>query len=518
MDRIELKATYTVDDAGLITGLASVFGTPDLSGDIVIKGAFKGARAPLPMLASHDQADVVGVWEELAEGPDGLTVKGRLLVDQVQRAGEVRALIKAGAMTGLSIGYVARKSAPRKGGGRDLITVDLLEISIVAVPMHPGARITSAKTAKGQDMTKEELEALLLAEREAAVAETKAALPALIEAAIKPVTDRLTAAETKANRGGGPVLDVKEPTLARKAFTAYLQRGNLISETEAKALTLSSDPNGGYLAPPELSAEILRDIVEISPIRAIASIRGTGAPSVIYPTRKPMGNATWDDELDDETETTTNNIFGQLEVVTKGLSTFVDISNMLLQDAAEVEGEVRAALVEDFEKKETMAFANGNGIVQPEGFMTNSLIAEMNMGSTTVIQPNALITFLYSHTPSYRNAGVWVMNGTTLGLIRNLKDGQNNYLWQPSFQAGQPETILGRPVVEIIDMPDVAANAYPILYGDFSGYRILDRMALSMLVDPYSRATNKQTRYHAGRRVGGKVIMPAKFKKLKMAV
>ena len=513
MKRLEVKATWAVTEEGELTGLASVFGTVDRGGDVVRKGAFKSARAPLPMLASHDQADVVGVWDALEEAPEGLKVKGRLLVKDVARAREVLALIKEGAMTGLSIGYVTRKSA-RTQGGRDLLDVELLEVSVVAVPMHPGARITGVKSQKGEAMEPEELEAKL---KEVETKSQKAAadlIAAAVAAATKPLTDRLAAVEAKGQRAtlGG---DDKEPTEERKNFRAYLQRGNLAEE--CKALTLTSDPSGGYLAPPEFNAEVLRDIVEISPIRSLASVRGTNAPSVIYPTRKPMGNATWDDELDDETETSSNNIFGTLEVAVKGMSTFVDVSNMLLQDAAEVETEVRSCLVEDFEKKETVAFCNGNGVVQPEGIMTNSSVAEMNMGHATIIQPDALVTFLYSITPSYRNKGVWFMNGTTLGKVRLLKDGQNNYLWQPSYQAGQPETVLGRPVIEIIDMPDVAAGLYPIGYGDFSGYRILDRLAMSVLVDPYSRATQKQTRYHAGRRVGGKVIMPAKFKKLKMA-
>ena len=109
------------------------------------------------------------------------------------------------------------------------------------------------------------------------------------------------------------------------------------------------------------------------------------------------------------------------------------------------------------------------------------------------------------------------MNGTTLATVRKLKDGQGNYLWQPSYQAGQPETLLGRPVVEMLDMADVASGAFPIIYGDFSGYRIVDRLALSILVNPYLLATNGTTRIHATRRVGGGVLQPAKFKKLKMA-
>lgn len=514
MKRLELKTAWVVSEEGELVGLASVFGTRDRGGDVVRPGAFKSARAPLPMLASHDPADVVGVWDVLEEVAEGLKVKGRLLVKEVARAREVLALIKEGAMTGLSIGYVTRKAA-RTQGGRDLVDVELLEVSVVAVPMHPGARITDAKSQKGANMEPEELEEKLKEiETKATGAAADAVKGAVLET-LKPLADRLDALEAKSKRATARG-EGEEPTEERKNFRAYLQRGNLAEE--AKALTVSSDPNGGYLAPPEFSGEVLRDIVEINPMRALASVRGTNAPSVIYPTRKPMGNATWDDELDEETETSTTDIFGTKEVAVKGMSTFVDVSNMLLQDAAEVESEVRAALAEDFALKEVQAFVNGNGVIQPEGLMVNKDIAAMNMGHAANILPDALITFLYSITPTYRNRGAWAMNGATLGKVRNLKDGQGNYLWQPSYQAGQPETILGRPVVEIIDMPDVAENAFPIIYGDFSGYRILDRLSMSMLVDPYSRATQKQTRYHAGRRVGGRVIMPAKFKKLKMAV
>lgn len=523
VDRIEVKTAWTVTDAGEIEGLASVFGTADLSGDVVHKGAFAGVKPPLPMMASHDQADVVGVWDALEEVPEGLRVKGRLLVKDVARAAEVRALILSGAMTGLSIGYIARKASKRIGGGRDLRAVDLLEVSVVAVPMHPGARIISAKSEReGAGMDPEEVEKLK-AELEAKAAElanaaeTKSAamMEAAVKASLKPLLERLGKLEAKANRADGN--GNEGPSEERKAFHAYLQRGDRASE-ETKGFVASSDPQGGYLAAPEFSAEVLRDIIELSPIRSLASVRGTGAPSVIYPTRKPFGNATWDDDQDDETESAAASIFGALEVVTKGMSTYVDIHNNLLADAPAVETEIRAALAEDFERKETLAFTNGNGLTQPEGVMTHAAIAEYKNGHATVIQADALIKFLYSITASYRNKGVWMMNGTTLGLLRTLKDTTNNYLWQPSYQAGQPETLLGRPVIENVDMPDVAANATPIIYGDFSGYRILDRLALSVLVDPFTRAVQKQTRYHSGRRVGGRVIMAAKFKKLKMAV
>lgn len=521
MQRLEYKAAWTVSEDGQIEGLAAVFNTTDRGGDVIRPGAFKGAVFPIPMLANHNPEEVIGTWDAGEETPAGLKVKGRLVLT-VARAREMRDLILAKAITGLSIGYTTKRATKGARGVRELLEVVLVEISTVAIPMHPGARIISAKGAQTEEeqetMDKEALAAMLAElgykpETKAAAdtVETKAA----VAEALKPYLDRLDKLEAKGNRAKGGGDGKAEPTEEQKAFVAYLQRGDLAPES--KALNLSSDPMGGYLAPPEMSAEILRDLVEMSPIRALASVRGTNAPSVVYPTRKPMGNATWDDELDPETETT-GQPFGSAEVAVKGMSTFVDISNMLLQDAPAVEAEVRAALGEDFALKESVAFVNGNGVSQPQGVMVHPEVASFNNGNANILQVDGLIHFLYSIAATYRNKGAWFCNGTTLGKLRTMKDGQNNLIWQPSLQAGQPETLLGRPVIEVLDMPDIAAGATPIGYGDFSGYRILDRLAMSVLVDPYSQANLKRTRYHAGRRVGGKVIMPAKFKKLKMAV
>jgi HK97 family phage prohead protease len=145
--RLELKAVVAVDEAGVITGTAWPFGSPDRMGDEIMPGAFKGARPPLPMLAFHDPAAPVGSWTEIAETAKGLTVKGRLLIDDVPRARELRALVQAGAVSGLSIGFTTKKAETRKGGGRTIRAVDLLEISLVTVPAHPGAKVTSAKSA-----------------------------------------------------------------------------------------------------------------------------------------------------------------------------------------------------------------------------------------------------------------------------------------------------------------------------------------------------------------------------------
>lgn len=330
-----------------------------------------------------------------------------------------------------------------------------------------------------------------------------------------PLVARLDKLEAKMNRGGGGVETTDEPTAERKAFATYLRHGNNTPVDELKALTVSSDPNGGFLAPPEMSGEFIRDLVQVSPVRSVASVRSTAAPSVIYPTRTGVTNAKWKGETQAQEESAPG--FGQAEVQVNELTTYVDISNTLLADASQAEAEVRLALTEDFGAKEGLAFVKGSGAGQPEGVMTKAGIAEIVSGHATQITADALVTLMYALPAMYRNAGTWAMNGTTLGLVRLLKDGDGRFLWQPAYQAGQPETILGRPVIELPDMPDVAAGAFPIIFGDWSGYRIVDRVSLSVLVNPYMRATEGITRIHATRRTGGRVIQPAKFRKLKIA-
>lgn len=340
------------------------------------------------------------------------------------------------------------------------------------------------------------------------------------DAELKKLEDRLKAVETKANRpaGSGNADDPTEEAKAeKKAFGTYLRHGQQAPAEELKALTVSNDEQGGYLAPAEMSTEFIRDLVEYSPIRSVASVRSIVSPSVKYPKRTGITNAQWEGENEDSEESTVT--FGQLEATARKLMTYVDISNELLADSGgTAEAEVRLALAEDFGQKEGLAFVSGDGVKQPEGLMTNADILNTVNGHATVLAADPLIKLMYALPASYRNAGSWMMNGTTLGIVRTLKDGDGRYLWQPSFQAGQPETILGRPVVEAVDMPDIASGEFPILYGDFSAYRIVDRLSMSILVNPYLLATKGLTRIHATRRTGGRVLQAARFRKLKMAV
>jgi HK97 family phage prohead protease len=144
MDRLEIKAAITVDDAGTITGNAWPFGSADSSNDIITKGAFNFAVAELPMLFGHNPDDLIGTWNEATETADGLVTKGKLHMEQ-PRARAVHSLIKGGLVTGLSIGFKT-KAFTRQGRNRVISALDLFEISVVRNPMHPRARILYAKS------------------------------------------------------------------------------------------------------------------------------------------------------------------------------------------------------------------------------------------------------------------------------------------------------------------------------------------------------------------------------------
>lgn len=502
-DRLEIKAALAVSDAGEITGTAWPFGSADRVGDVIEKGAFNGP-AKLPMLFSHDPAQVIGVWDEIAEGDTGLTVKGRLLVDDVERAREVRAMVKAGAVSGLSIGFVT-KAAKRHAKGRTISALELHEISIVAVPAHPGAQITSLKSVTSKDS---------VMENEDLAPEAKTATPAnppeIDTKAFNAVLSRLDKLEAKNNRPGAPA--IVQGSAERKAFVSFLQGGDF----DKKALTVANDAPAYVLAPEETSGEFIRNLVEFSPIRAIADVRTTGSHTILLPKRTGITNAVWVGET--TARTASEPTFDQSEIAVKELATYVDISLRMLEDSANVEAEVRLALAEDFGAKEAVSFVNGTTAVEPQGFMVAAGVAETNNGHATDLSADALIRLMYAMPATYRNRGAWVMNGTTLAAVRTLKDGNGNYLWQPSYQAGQPETILGRPVVEALDMPNIELDATPIIFGDFkAGYRIYDRVALDVMPDLLTQRTTGLARFHARRRVGAGVVRPDVFRKLKMA-
>lgn len=340
------------------------------------------------------------------------------------------------------------------------------------------------------------------------------------------VVKRLDALETRVARPAVKKGDDEEAAaIEKKAFTTFLRKGReALGADEIKSLRVSDDSQGGYLAPAEFSREIDKNLVQFSPVRQAARVGATMSGSVIVPRRTGRPTASWVGET--ETRSATEAAYGQVEIPIDEIACYVDVSNKLLEDAAmDVAAEVAFDLAEEFGRAEGEAFIAGNGVKKPLGLLTDTGIAHTVSGVAAALTDathngvDVLLDLFYALAPFYRQRGVWMANGTTIAALRKLKSKTEElYLWQPALTAGQPETFLGRPVVEAVDMDSIGAGKFPILFGDFaSAFRIYDRIALSLLRDPYSQATSGLTRFHARRRVGARVVRPEAVRKLKIA-
>lgn len=320
---------------------------------------------------------------------------------------------------------------------------------------------------------------------------------------------------------GGKASEDEEKKTETKAFESFCRHGvERMGADEAKALTVSTDTAGGFLAPEEFGGEILKKLVQFSPIRQYARVVSVSAKSVKYPRRVSGPSATWTEENTDRTGS--EPVYEQIALTPYELATYIEVSNALLEDAAfDIGSELSADLAEAFGVTEGTAFVTGDGNGKPKGLLAASGITEVKTGAAATLgtAPADTIIAMYHALPSvFAQSGVWLMNRTVLGSLRTLKDSTGRYLLADPVSAGAATTLLGRPIAEAVDLPNVAANAYPILFGDLSGYRIVDRVALSLLRDPYSAATKGNVRFHARKRVAADVTSPDRFVKLKVAL
>ncbi len=308
----------------------------------------------------------------------------------------------------------------------------------------------------------------------------------------------------------------------RKVFTQFLRKGmDGMAPEEVKVLTVSDDTGAGYLAPAEYVREIIKAEAELSPIRSVAQVRQTSQRSLEIPRRTGQFSAVWVGEIETRSETTGYTI-GLEEVAAHELLAEVYLSNQMIEDSVfNIEQELGEEFSERFAVAEGAAFASGNGVKRPEGFIDKTDVGETVSGSAATIadangQGDGIIDLFYGVKTAYGRNGTWLLNRNTLASVRKLKDNQNQYIWQPGMAPGQANTILGAPYVEVPDMPNEAANAYPMAYGDWRrAYLIVDRITMSVLRDPFTRASQGQVKFVARRRVGGQVVLAEAIRKLK---
>ena len=304
----------------------------------------------------------------------------------------------------------------------------------------------------------------------------------------------------------------KDVGIQMKAFGSMLRFGKEnMEEVEKKALYESDDTLGGFYAPAEYVADLIKGVTEISPIRSIARVRTTSNRGIEIPKRTGQFSASFVAETGTRSETT-GYTTGLMQIDAHELYALVDISQAMLEDSAfDLESEMSTEFGEQFAKAEGTAFVSGNGVGRPQGFTDSGAgVSSTNSGSGTALTANGLLDLMYDIKSDYMNNATFVMNRGTFGAVLKLEDteGQKIFVNSMSYVGGAPNTILGKPYILAEDMADVAGSAKPIAYGDFSrAYTIVDRVNLSVMRDPYSQATSGNIRYVARRRVGGAVVL-----------
>ncbi|WIJ24235.1 phage major capsid protein [Devosia sp. RR2S18] len=501
MEKLEVKAEVSIDDAGTLSGIAWPFGLPDSVGDVIEKGAFSFPDA-LPIILEHDQNKVVGVWETAEQTDAGLEVKGRLFIEGVKPSRDAHALMKARRINGLSIGFKADAFDPLPTGGRKFSAVTVTEISLCRRPVHPGARITSVKSME-QEHTHMENETT-----EEVALELKAA-----NDNITKLTARLDKMEAKANRP--TAANDNSPAAAndneRKAFADFVRSGD---STEVKSLGYAAPSSGGILAPEQVATSILEKVAEFSPVRGLAQTISMSGPLLQLPRLvdevEPVSVTETAARTEDEPT------FDQIDLKPFEMAVIVPVTRILLEDAQiDLTSYLGNHVARRFGQKEASWFVTGNGTTQAEGVLTSADVADFEVAGIT---GDDLIDLFYSVKTAYSANGAWLMNRQTMATVRKLKDTDGSYLWERGIAAGQPPLLLGRPVYEAVDMPNAAAGTTPIVFGDFAtGYAIADRTGFEIIRDDLTGAGNGIVKLHARRRVGGRVVMGEALTKLKIA-
>jgi len=326
---------------------------------------------------------------------------------------------------------------------------------------------------------------------------------------------------------------VMRPVLAGGAargsgFGGYLRSGSTV---EMKSFNATSGDAGGYALPSEIDAVIDRTLAAISPIRSVANVVKVGSAGyrkLVTTGGTPSG---WAAETDARTETATPT-FNEIAPSMGELYANPSASQAMLDDAQfDVEAWLAEEIATEFAKAEGSAFVGGNGTNRPKGFLSATMSAAGDasraFGSLQYVPSGAagdfaanpqdkLIDLVQTLRAPYRQGAVWVMNAATLARIRKFKTSDGAFLWAPGMVAGQPATLLGYPVIESEDMPDIAANSLALAFGNFkAGYLIAERSETAILRDPYS---NKPfVNFYAVKRVGGCVSNSEAIKILKFA-
>jgi HK97 family phage major capsid protein len=315
-------------------------------------------------------------------------------------------------------------------------------------------------------------------------------------------------------------------------YASYLRAGSREQEEKVKAdqfagpraaMSVGSSADGGLTAPVEWDRTITERLKLISPLRAEATVQSISKAGFIKLfTDRQLGSG-WVGETASRPATSTPQ-FTALPFLPGELYANAAASQDLLDDSEiDMEAWLTGEIETEFSRQEGIAFVAGDGSNKPYGVLSYitggsaaarhpwGAISTRNSGAAADLTADQVSNIVYDLPAMYSPNAKWFMNRKTMSKVRLLTDAQKRYLWQPSYQVGQPSTLLGAPIVDVPDMPDVAANATPILFGDMrETYLVIDRIGFRVLRDPY---TNKPfISFYCTKRVGGGVKNPDAMK------
>ena len=286
-------------------------------------------------------------------------------------------------------------------------------------------------------------------------------------------------------------------------------------DLELKALTVNSDPNGGYLTMPEFGGIIETYVYETSPLRRLASVIEIGTDTLEYVLDNDQAGWGWVGETQARPDTYTPQL-GKLAITVGEMYAMPNVSQKMLDDAfVDVEAWLAGKVAEVFARGEATAFVSGNGINKPRGLLTypagssvgQGQVQQVYSGNASGFTYTGLVALQNSLKEEYQKNAVFLTQRASNALLLGIVDGQNRPILNMDYtrNSGLEGTIFGRPVYFAADMPAVATNALAMAYGDFKkAYQIVDRKGITVLRDPF---TNKPfVRFYTTKRVGGAAV------------
>jgi HK97 family phage major capsid protein len=290
---------------------------------------------------------------------------------------------------------------------------------------------------------------------------------------------------------------------------------NKVHPSVQNALQIGEDSEGGFLVPDEYENQLVQALQEANVLRNLCNVINTSHGDRKIPVVASHGSAAWMDEEGAFNES--DDAFTQVTLSAYKLGTMLKVSDELLNDSY---FDLKAYIAAEFARRigaaEEEGFITGNGISKPTGLLnaTGGASLGVTAASATAITMDEVLDLYHSLKSAYRKNATFLVNDATVKAIRKLKDGQGQYLWQPSVQAGTPDTILNRPVISTQFMPTAEAGAKTILFGDFKYYWIADRQGRTFKRLNELYAANGQVGFLASQRLDAKLILPEAIKVL----